>query len=83
VDTVRRVEMEAAGHGDEGHWRGGVSASVRRDTNAARRTAVPDGLAKMTPSGRGRQKDRAPQCAAGPDRRAGTERVFWSPVEIM
>ena len=53
VHAVRRVEVEAAGHGDDGHWRGGVSASVRRDTNAARRTGVPDGLAKMTPRGHG------------------------------
>jgi hypothetical protein len=56
VHAVRRIEMEAAGHGDDGHWRSGVGASVRRDTNAARRAGVPDGLAKMTPSGRGRKK---------------------------
>jgi hypothetical protein len=53
---MRRVEVEAAGHGDDGHERGEVSASIRRDINAARRTVVPDGLARMTPNDPARRK---------------------------
>src|SRR5436190_846909 len=56
VHSVRRVEVQTASHGDDGHWRGGVGASVRRDTNAARRAAVPAAFARMTPNECGRRK---------------------------
>src|SRR5215218_4773892 len=67
VHAVRRVELQAAGHDDDGHLRDGVKAWVRRDTNAKGASAVPAGLAKMAPSGRWAKENRAPRCAAGPE----------------